>query len=329
MPRIYLFTKLAIFGFLAAALFLALHHVNKLHEESSRREEEKVETYNLQSTSAEHRCLYNSGPASTPIPKIVHLIWLENAEINFMAYLTIRSALVSIQPDIINLHYTVLNHKNEWLKKLRDNITLVQHDLAQEYSRQMDEKWKITHISDLLRLDVINREGGIYVDMDVILLRHFDNLLQSPKDLILGNEGGDRHGLCNAIILGRPGSSFVQRWRESYRTFSRHEWNYHSVTLPKELSTQYTDEICSLSPAVFFWPSWTKRHIEYMHKPISDNETREFETTIADNRGAIFPTQLAYHAWSQVAAKYLRNLSIERVMSENTRFNILVRRFLE
>ncbi len=206
------------------------------------RERNKSKRSILRRRNVEKECFHSKSPTKTPIPNVVYVIWLKNPELGFLNYLTIRSALISLQPDQINLHYTDLNERNGWFMKRHDNITLVQHDLETEYGQQVQDDWQTSHIADLLRLDIITQEGGIYLDMEVIALQPFDSLLDCKKDLILGHEGGDRHGLCNAIIIARPGSSFVKRWRESYSSFATGEWNYHSVILPKELSSLHNDK---------------------------------------------------------------------------------------
>lgn len=124
---------------------------------------------------------------------------------SFINYLAIRSALDSLKPDVLELHYAYLDEDNVWFQKLRenDNITLVHHDMAVEYPKQLEQKWQVSHLADALRLDVLYREEGIYLDMDVISLRSFEGLMHSERDVILGHEGGDRHGLCNAVILAR------------------------------------------------------------------------------------------------------------------------------
>jgi hypothetical protein len=330
MPRIRVFANAAILIIpLVALLYLLFPLLGDIGQRFDFSGEKRVESFDFKPTDIEETCFRSNIHSTDPIPNVVHIIWLNNTELDFINYLTIRSALISLQPDRVNLHYTDLNGQNEWFVKLRDYVTLVQHDLETEYGQQIKDKWQISHVADLLRLDVIAKEGGIYLDMDVIALRSFDHLLGCEKDLILGHEGGDRHGLCNAIIVGRPGSSFIQRWRKSYGTFATNEWNYHSVILPKELSLMYRDEICTISPSVFYWPTWTRKHIRYMHEPITQSEAQEFQHTVNENEGGIYPDQLAYHAWSQVASTYLRDLNPGKVLSHNTRFNVLVRRFLD
>ncbi|KAJ5761972.1 uncharacterized protein N7511_005354 [Penicillium nucicola] len=294
---------------------------------SSELEKPKDEHADYPEETPEERHCFSSGiKSSSPIPKIVNFIWLNRTELSFVSYLAIRSALVSLQPEQLNLHYTDLNENNEWLIKLRDNITLVHHDMKQEYPRQVEENWHLAHVSDVMRLDILQRDGGIYFDTDIISLHPFDNLLHSPKDMVLGQEGLTRFGLCNGIILGRKGSAFMKRWKESYSTFEVGEWNTHSVMLPKEWSLEFPEEVCKLAPSVFFWPSWDA--IEYMHELLTDTQAWDFEQTLASNNGSMYPNQLAYHAWHQVAPQ-LNSLTPEIVMTRNTRFNILVRRFLE
>ncbi|KAJ5811350.1 hypothetical protein N7474_007651 [Penicillium riverlandense] len=290
----------------------------------------RVDVFDFHDTKDEERCLnLNRGIVSTDaIPKVVHVIWL-NPELTFINYLTVRSALISIMPDRLLFHYTTLNETNEWFRKLHGNITLVRHDLAQEYPRQIRENWNIAHVADALRLDIIQQSGGIYFDMDMIVLRSFDNILQSDRDMVLGNEGGDRRGLCNGVIIGRKNSSFIKRWIDSYSSFSPKEWNYHSVVYPKLLSLWYPQEICALSPVAFFWPTWTKRHVQYMYEPITEQEAEDLQHTLAINEGSLYPNQLAYHAWSHSARVYLESLTPEIVKTRNTRFNVLVRRFVD
>jgi hypothetical protein len=278
-------------------------------------------------TPQERHCFHSGIHSQTPIPNVLNFIWLNNTELSFLGYLAIRAALVSLKPDRLNLHYTDLNLDNQWLRKVSSDITLIPHDLQKEYPKQVKEKWHLAHVSDVMRLDILQREGGIYFDTDIIALQPFENLLHSPKDLVLGHESRDRGGLCNGIILARPGATFMDRWMASYSSFELGEWNTHSVVLPKQWSLEFPEEVCTLSPATFFWPSWGDG-VPYMHEVLDDTQALEFENKLAKHNGSMYPHQLAYHAWHQVAPQ-LDKLTPDIIMSQNTRFNMLVRRFIE
>lgn len=290
--------------------------------------EAKVERYNFQETIEEAAC-FNGSDLSNPIPNVVHFIWgIRNPEMNFITYLAIRSALMSLRPDTLKIHYEELNMDNVWFQKLRDNVTLVHHDMALEYPKQVQEKWQVSHLADVLRLDILRQEGGIYFDTDAIALQSFDSLRHNARDVILGHEGGNRHGFCNAVIVARQDASFLHQWIESYRDFSVGEWNYHSVILPKQMASDFPDQVCPLAPSVFFWPTWTINHIEFMHESITADEAKKVEDQLRIYGGGLHSGQLAYHAWNQVARHDLKQLTPDIVRDKNTRFNIMVRRFL-
>lgn len=325
------FAKLAIAGVFLLVLGLSISHIHNtqfLGEYLDPAEERQIEKFDFADTEDEKRCFDAVAPGPNPIPKIVHFIWLDNPELNFMTYLTIRSAIVSIRPERINLHYTSLNETNQWFLELRDHLYLVPHDLQKEYPKQLEEKWEVKNISDLLRLDAIDKEGGIYLDTDVIALRPFDNLLNSRTDAVLGYADADRNAVSNSIIVGRRGSSFIQRWRASYENLSSSEDDHHAIALPKKLSLVYADDVCVLSPIAFSWPTWSENHIKYMHQRLSKPEAKDFAKKVMWHNGRLRQNQMAYHGWSQVASSQLSGLDEKIIMRDETRFNILARRFL-
>ncbi|KAI1171905.1 hypothetical protein F4777DRAFT_563820 [Nemania sp. FL0916] len=288
---------------------------------------------------------------SEPIPNHVHFIFgLSNpyddprvGTFNFISYLAIRSAVVGIRADNISLHYTYLAHppapepnknpfSNRWVRRLKDDITLVYHSPAEmdALKNQPGAHWQAAHVSDLLRLKLLREQGGIYLDIDSFGLRPFTDLLRSPRDMIMGHEGGNRGGLCNAIMVARKNSTFIDRWAAEYSNVDlSHEWNFHSVILPKKLQMQNPDDICALPPSTFFWPTWTWHHVQWMHEPLTRQQARQWTVEIHRNGGSLFGEQLAYHAWSQMAwDRFLSRLTPEMIRTRDTRFNLLVRRFL-
>ena len=298
--------------------------------------EHSVENYNFSSTPSEESCLAGSNDTSTdPIPKVVHFIWGlkegkgQHARFGFMEYLSIRAALIALKPEKVIIHYATLDESGEWFSRIKPNITLVHHHPSNDSVLRNAQSWQAAHKADVLRLDILRREGGIYLDLDVVALRPFDAILSSPRDAILGHEGGNRAGMANAVIVARKDSSFIKRWIKTYDSFSTREWNYHSVILPKKMAGEFPDEICGLSPTAFFWPTWTYKHIEYMHAELTKEEAEQVKEEVRRNEGALVEGQLAYHAWSQMAwGKYLRYLDEARVREVDTRFNIMMRRFL-
>ena len=296
----------------------------------------RVENFNFRATVEEELCYngsverINADGVPSAIPKIVHFTWgLKGEGIFTLAlYLAIRAALLNIQPDQVQLHYSYLDRTNPYFQKLEPNITLVHHDPNELH--HLHPQWHVAHLADVIRLQALNATGGIYLDSDVYALRPFDKLLGGARDTIMGHEGGNRYGLCNAVVLAKPGSHFISRWLDEYEGFAAQDWNYHSVVLPRQLATSYPDELCTLSPTAFFWPLWTPGHVDYMHRELSAEQAAETEAQIEKNGGGLYENQLAYHAWSHNSfEKYVEGLTPEIIRTRHTRFNILMRRFLD
>ncbi|KAI0532589.1 hypothetical protein GGR58DRAFT_489650 [Xylaria digitata] len=320
------------------------------------------------STQDELDCLYGRTPPITIttttsesridtgitelIPNHVHFIFgLSNpyndpsvGTFNFISYLAVRSAIVGMRAENVSLHYTYLADpparepnenpfSNRWIHQLKDDINLVYHS-PQEMEALKNEPgahWQAAHVSDVLRLKLLREQGGIYLDIDAFGLRPFTDLLRSPRDIIMGHEGGNRGGLCNAIMVARKNSTFIDRWAAEYNNVDlSHEWNFHSVILPKQLQLQNPHDICALPPSTFFWPTWTWQHVQWMHEPLTRQQARQWAAEIHRNGGSLFGEQLAYHSWSQMAwDRFLSKLTPEAIRTRDTRFNLLVRPFLQ
>ena len=85
----------------------------------------------------------------------------------------------------------------------------------------------------------------------------------------------------------------------------------------------------ALPPTTFFWPLWTPSHVDYMHRELPAHEAAEVGALIERNGGGLYANQLAYHAWSHNSYdKYVEKLTPETIRTKNTRFNMMVRKFL-
>lgn len=338
-----------IFIIIVLILYLSAHRPNdefprdKFYQYNPFAWQTRVENYNFRTTVSEQQCFNGTIPPhvdptlAPSIPKIVHFTWglKGDGAFTFPLYLAIKAALVTIQPDELKIHYTHIDRDNPWFLKLERNLTLVHHNTddilsAAGLATTDSHRWHVAHVSDVLRLQILAAEGGIYLDSDAYALQPFDNILRGARDVVLAHEGGNRYGMANAVIVAKRGARFIHRWLARYESFNERNWNYHSVVLPKKLADRYPLEMCALSPTAFFWPLWTDSHVEFMHKPLSLEEAVEVENRARRYGGALYRDQLVYHAWShQSYERYMARLTPEIIMEEDTRFNILMRRFID
>jgi glycosyltransferase involved in cell wall biosynthesis len=177
---------------------------------------------------------------STSIPNIIHYIYgleKQKKEFPFVFYLSILSNLNINKPDKIYFHYQYLPY-GYWWDKIKDYISL-------NYINTDNLYWgkkkiiKYAHKADKLRLDLLYKYGGIYMDIDTITYKSYHHLLQ--YDLVLGiqeeNYGKDKITLyCNAIIFSKKNNPFLKEWINNYESyFDNESWCESSIHLLSKL----------------------------------------------------------------------------------------------
>lgn len=173
---------------------------------------------------------------------------------------------------------------------------------------------RIEHQADLVRLDALLRHGGVYLDLDTISVRPLAPLFDHA--CVLGREetpGSRIRGLCNAVILAEPGSAFLARWRDAYRTFDGDYWHVHSVVVPRLLADRApAGEVHLEPPATFFCPSWD-------------------DAGLADlfERDVDFPGARVHHLWAGRSwTPHLQHFSVERLRHGRSTYARLARPWL-
>ena len=251
------------------------------------------------------------------IPKILHYCFGFKEDFGGRAwglshYACVKSAVEQIEPDRVNFYYEY-ELEGPWWDLTRELVTPVRMTAPREiFGNRIDHP---AHRSDVVRLERLIEEGGIYLDADVLVQRSFDPLLDNS--VVMGAEGRNaRWGVANAVIAAEPGAPFLRRWYDRYRSFRGTEkkyWNEHSVRLPQKLARQHPDEITILPHTAFFWPLWTEAHIHWM-----------FES------GKPVPLDGAYanHLWDRKAYFYLKDLTPGEVRAVDTNFHRWVRPYV-
>ena len=123
--------------------------------------------------------------ATQGIPKIVHFIFgLKGPDppMRLENYLSVKSAHMNIKPDKIYFHYH-WEPVGPWWNLTKTLVTLSRIPLPTEiYGNALDH---FAHKSDVVRLQMLIKHGGIYLDLDVLALKSFDALLQN--DFVSGS----------------------------------------------------------------------------------------------------------------------------------------------
>jgi len=115
------------------------------------------------------------------IPKTIHYCWLSNDPV----------------PQELQKYMTT------WKEKLPD-YEFILWDLkrfnlqSSEWVQQAFEAHKYAFAADFIRLYAVYNYGGIYMDMDIEVIKNFDELLDSPYILAYEKENGIEAGIFGA-----------------------------------------------------------------------------------------------------------------------------------
>ncbi|KAI7892479.1 uncharacterized protein EV154DRAFT_418551 [Mucor mucedo] len=233
------------------------------------------------------------------IPKIVHFVYgLRDPEptLDLIHYTAIKAAHDILKPEKILFHYHHLPVGDNF-ERARHMLTLRQVPMVTSVFNQPVSHY--AHRADVVRLQVLEEFGGIYLDLDLISLKPVDHLLD--KEFIMAQEGvGGSIGLCNAMIMARPHSRFIQRWFSTYASFDSADWNYHSVVLPGKLAPFFPKEITVLNHTAFFWPLWDSDGLRTLYLEKSYD----------------FSGNLGTHIWESASNKNLMKDVTEKVIME-------------
>jgi hypothetical protein len=188
------------------------------------------------------------------IPNIIHFIFglkedFGGKGFSFLHFLAVYTAWKVNKPEKMFFHY-VFEPTGDWWAKAKPYLTLNKVNPPEEIFGNALAHF--AHKSDVIRLDVLKKYGGIYLDMDVVCINPFRPLLE--KKFVLGIEPGV--GLCNAVILSEPNAEFLSLWYNEYKTFDGNLWSYHSVQLPWILANRYPSLIHIEGKDSFFYPMY-------------------------------------------------------------------------
>ena len=130
------------------------------------------------------KLIYNYEQNTSNIPNIIHYIFglkEQTEEFQFVYYLSIYSNYLINNPNIIYFHYQYLPY-GYWWEKIKPLLTLEKIIPPSEiYGNKI---FHYAHQTDIIRLQKLILHGGIYLDIDTICLKSFEDLLNN--DFVMG-----------------------------------------------------------------------------------------------------------------------------------------------
>jgi glycosyltransferase involved in cell wall biosynthesis len=261
----------------------------------------------------------------TEIPNIIHYIYglkepnEKEEDFNFVYFISIYSNYVINKPKAIFFHYQY-EPIGFWWNQAKKYLTL-------NYINTTNLYWgnkkiiKYAHKADKIRLEILYKYGGIYMDIDTINVQSYSHLLKN--DLVMGIQEFQNNLalLCNALIFAKKESVFIKKWMESYEEhFVPEGWCEASVHLPYKIYLVYKDlydfsNILFLPETSFYKPSY-KNVDEIFEKNIYSNNN-------IDENKQMSKDLITLHYWNTFSEKYYHLINDFRY-SSNTYYGYLL-----
>ena len=142
--------------------------------------------------------IVNSIHALKKIPKIIHYCWFGKTA----PPETVRECLASWH-----------RHMPDWQYKLwnEDNYDVNSHP----YTKEAYEAGRYAFVSDYVRLWALCHEGGLYMDVDFMVYKTFEDLLRLRA--FAGIEGSKRSPVMMGVCASEPHGAWVTEMLNAYR----------------------------------------------------------------------------------------------------------------
>jgi hypothetical protein len=167
--------------------------------------------------------------------------------LHLVHYLALASCLEVVRPDELHIHCHELPFGFYW-DLIRPRVELHRVEPIEQITKyayaDASRHYAYAHHADFVRLDVLERWGGLYADIDTLFVRApGDECWSAPA--VIGREAdvldgsGHAHGsLSNALLMSTPGGEFVRVWRDRMGGAFDGSWSRHSCLLAHLLAQE-------------------------------------------------------------------------------------------
>ncbi|KAL4224959.1 hypothetical protein ACF0H5_015655 [Mactra antiquata] len=161
---------------------------------------------------------------SNRIPNVAHYVWYKRGEMSFIAFLSMLSVVRFVRPCVILIHGE-LPYGRYWdaITYFYPNFVHIKRDIPTHVFGT-----KLTHTShpsDIMRIETLIEYGGIYLDMDMVLVRSIDSLINFP--FVLSSQKFGIFG--SAFIMSEINATFLHLWMNEYRIDYRPNSNIYNA----------------------------------------------------------------------------------------------------
>ena len=178
------------------------------------------------------------------IPNIAHIVWVNGRSMRFLFYLTCLSLIYIQQVDRVYI-YGGTPPKGRYWERLRGHPKVAYiHRTEDVHIFNSSTITDTGHISDIWRIDLIYKYGGIYTDTDVLFVKKIEHRYMGydaigsfdwPKQSVFPDK------VSLAPTLGKPGAKFYSLARQTWHHYNKDMPKWNGLLVPYKLWERHPD----------------------------------------------------------------------------------------
>lgn len=162
------------------------------------------------------------------IPKIIHLIYFKGIEFMKFHYECVKSMIKHMPDYQIIIYNDIEPLDNNYWNEIKNNEFVTVKTINPPLTYDGYPLKYIQYKADVVRLEVLYEYGGIYLDLDMLVIKNFENIINTGKDFYICEENERGGGLINSFLACKPKNKFIKKWLESFKSGLRMDnWAYH------------------------------------------------------------------------------------------------------
>jgi len=164
--------------------------------------------------------LYGDDTCSS-IPKIIHILYFGETDFYNFHHRCLHSMLQYMPNYEIRIYNAKEPVGNVYWDDIKKQPRISIHKMDPPVFYDGFELKHFQYKADVVRLELLYKHGGVYLDLDMLITRPFDNVFASGHSFYISEERANGAGdgaLINAFLAAKPKNGFIQLWLNEFKS---------------------------------------------------------------------------------------------------------------
>ena len=230
------------------------------------------------------------------IPNIAHIVWIGGGHMDFLFYLCVLSLIYVAEVDNVYIHGDGPPTGHYW-NRIKDEpkLNLIYRETPKTiYGTRVKV---LSHVTDVWRVDIMLKYGGIYVDTDTVFVKPLSRHIRAYDAV-----GSYDWTYWNApfpdtinfgVAVGKRNARYWHLFQESMKWFMDKDWSWNGLRQPYRIKERHPESVLidpHLQVICFkflchptWWPGYHNESVHHLNSPSIKNwreDTYAFHWTL-------------------------------------------------